>query len=99
MQPGAAPGRQQQYQRYLRQIALPQIGPDGQDRLAATTIAVAGEAEGDLAVEIAARYLAAGGGGRPPLRLPPAPPPLPGAAAARPPPPPLPPPPRPPPPP
>jgi len=79
MQPGAAPGRQQQYQRYLRQIALPQIGPDGQDRLAATTIAVAGEAEGDLAVEIAARYLAAGGVGRLRLIGPPA---APGLSAA-----------------
>ncbi|HET6149588.1 MAG TPA: hypothetical protein VFH68_18770 [Polyangia bacterium] len=60
MQPGAA-------QRYLRQIALPEVGPDGQERLAAATVAVAGETGGDLAVEIAARYLAAGGVGA--LRL------------------------------
>ena len=60
MQPGAA-------HRYLRQIALPEVGPDGQERLAAATVAVAGEAAGDLAVEIAARYLAAGGIGA--LRL------------------------------
>jgi hypothetical protein len=48
-------------QRYLRQIALPEIGPDGQARLAAATVAVAGEMSGDLAAEIAARYLAAAG--------------------------------------
>jgi hypothetical protein len=60
MQPGAAPGY---HLRYLRQIALPEVGPDGQERLAAATIAVAGERDGDLAAEIAARYLAAGGVG------------------------------------
>jgi hypothetical protein len=60
MHPGAAPSY---HLRYLRQIALPEVGPDGQDRLAATTIAVASEAEGDLACEIAARYLVAGGVG------------------------------------
>ena len=56
MQPGAA-------QRYLRQIALPEVGPEGQERLATATVAVAGQAGGDLATEIAARYLAAAGVG------------------------------------
>jgi adenylyltransferase/sulfurtransferase len=54
-------------QRYLRQIALPEIGPAGQDRLAAATVVVAGEAAGDLVAEVAARYLAAAGVGT--LRL------------------------------
>ena len=51
--------------RYLRQIALPEIGPDGQQRLGAAVIAVAepGDGEGDLAAEVAARYLAAAGVG------------------------------------
>jgi hypothetical protein len=62
-------------QRYLRQIALPEVGPDGQQRLAAATVAVASASgeqdrendDEDLAAEVAARYLAAGGVGR--LRL------------------------------
>jgi len=59
MQPGAA-------QRYLRQIALPEVGPEGQERLAAATVAtvaVPGQTGGDLGTEIAARYLAAAGVG------------------------------------
>jgi len=56
MQPGAA-------HRYLRQIALPEVGPEGQERLAAASVAVAGQSDGDLAAEIAARYLAAAGVG------------------------------------
>ena len=64
MPSGATPNY---HQRYLRQIALPEVGPDGQERLAAATIAVAGDSDGDLAAEIAARYLAAGGVGT--LRL------------------------------
>ncbi len=60
MEPDAA-------QRYLRQIALPEIGPDGQARIAAAVVAVAAEAEGDLTAEVVARYLAAGGVGT--LRL------------------------------
>ena len=55
MQPGVA-------QRYLRQIALPEIGPDGQQRINDATVAIAAEGD-DLAAEIAARYLAAAGVG------------------------------------
>jgi hypothetical protein len=47
-------------QRFARQIALPQIGPDGQARICAARVLVAG---GDLAAETAARYLKAGGVG------------------------------------
>lgn len=47
--------------RYARQIALPEIGPDGQERLLAARVAVVG---GDLTAAIAARYLAAAGVGR-----------------------------------
>lgn len=60
MEPDAA-------QRYLRQIALPEIGPDGQQRIAAAVVAVAAESEDDLIAEVAARYLAAAGVGT--LRL------------------------------
>ena len=62
-------------QRYLRQIALPEIGPDGQQRIAAAVVAVAAESEDDLIAEVAARYLAAAGVGT--LRL------VGGTAAAR----------------
>jgi len=51
-------------QRYARQIALPQVGPDGQARFCAACVAVVGA---DLTAEIAARYLAAAGVAR--LRL------------------------------
>jgi len=51
-------------QRQLRQIALPEIGPTGQERLAAARVAIAGD---DLLGEVAARYLAAAGVGT--LRL------------------------------
>ena len=54
-------------QRYLRQIALPEIGPDGQQRINDATVAIAAEREDDLVAEVAARYLAAAGVGR--LRL------------------------------
>jgi hypothetical protein len=59
-------------QRYLRQIALPEVGPAGQERLAAATVALAGQRRRDedgpdVVVEIAARYLAAAGVGS--LRL------------------------------
>lgn len=47
-------------QRYARQIALPEIGPEGQRRLAAARVVVAG---GDAAATTAARYLAAAGVG------------------------------------
>ena len=50
-------------QRYLRQIGLPEIGPDGQQRLAAAVVAVASEDGDDVSAEIAARYLAAAGVG------------------------------------
>ena len=50
-------------QRYLRQIALPEIGPEGQQRLATAVIAVASEHDDDVATETAARYLAAAGVG------------------------------------
>jgi hypothetical protein len=46
--------------RFARQIALPQIGPDGQARICAARVLVIG---GDLAAETAARYLEAGGVG------------------------------------
>jgi hypothetical protein len=48
--------------RFSRQIALPEIGPDGQSRLGDACVAVVGRA-GDLTAEIAARYLAAAGVG------------------------------------
>jgi adenylyltransferase/sulfurtransferase len=51
-------------QRFARHIALPEIGPDGQQRLIAARVVVAG---GDGAAETAARYLAAAGVGA--LRL------------------------------
>ena len=51
-------------QRLARQIALPEIGVDGQARLGAARVAVVG---GDLTAELGARYLAAAGIGR--LRL------------------------------
>jgi len=64
MDPGAA-------QRYLRQIALPEIGPDGQQRINDATVAIAAErmddATGDMVAEVVARYLAAAGAGK--LRL------------------------------
>jgi molybdopterin/thiamine biosynthesis adenylyltransferase len=58
-------------QRYLRQIALPEVGPDGQERLSDALVALAGprlrRPGGDPIVEVAARYLAAAGVGK--LRL------------------------------
>jgi hypothetical protein len=47
-------------QRFARQIALPQIGPDGQTRIAAARVLVLG---GDRAAETAAEYLEAAGVG------------------------------------
>ncbi|HET6282919.1 MAG TPA: hypothetical protein VFH73_18305 [Polyangia bacterium] len=47
-------------QRFARQITLPEIGPDGQQRLAVARVVVAG---GDAAAETATRYLAAAGVG------------------------------------
>jgi hypothetical protein len=46
--------------RYGRQIALPEIGPDGQERICRARVVVAGA---DLAAEIAATYLRAAGVG------------------------------------
>jgi hypothetical protein len=46
--------------RFGRQIALSQVGPDGQDRICRARVVVAG---GDLAAEVAARYLRAAGVG------------------------------------
>jgi len=54
-------------QRYLRQIALPEIGPDGQQRINDATVAIAAEQADDLLAEVLARYLAAAGVGK--LRL------------------------------
>jgi hypothetical protein len=48
-------------QRYLRQIALPEIGTDGQQRINDATVAIAAAGEDDLVAEVAARYLAAAG--------------------------------------
>jgi hypothetical protein len=50
--------------RFARQLALPQLGPEGQARLGAARVALVGR---DLAAETAARYLAAAGVGT--LRL------------------------------
>jgi adenylyltransferase/sulfurtransferase len=50
--------------RFARQLALPEVGPDGQERLVAARAAVVGDG---LAAETAARYLAAAGVGA--LRL------------------------------
>jgi hypothetical protein len=50
--------------RFARQLALPEIGPAGQERLGAARVAIVG---GGLAAETAARYLAAAGVGA--LRL------------------------------
>jgi hypothetical protein len=47
-------------QRFARQIALPEIGPDGQARLGVARVAVIGD---DLTAELGARYLAAAGVG------------------------------------
>jgi len=47
-------------ERFARQIALPEIGPDGQARLGAARVAVIG---GDLAAATAASYLRAAGVG------------------------------------
>jgi hypothetical protein len=47
--------------RYARQIALPEVGPDGQARICAARVAVVGN---DLAAETAATYLRAAGVGR-----------------------------------
>jgi hypothetical protein len=47
-------------QRYARQITLPEIGADGQERICRARVVVAG---GDLAAETAARYLEAAGVG------------------------------------
>jgi len=46
--------------RFARQLALPALGPAGQERLAAARVAIVG---GGLAAETAARYLAAAGVG------------------------------------
>jgi hypothetical protein len=46
--------------RYARQIALAEVGPDGQARICGARVAVVGE---DLAAEIAATYLRAAGVG------------------------------------
>jgi hypothetical protein len=46
--------------RFARQIALPEVGPDGQARICAARVLVTG---GDLAAATAARYLEAGGVG------------------------------------
>jgi hypothetical protein len=48
--------------RYARQIALPEVGPEGQARLAAAAVVVVGA--GDAAARVAAEYLRAGGVGR-----------------------------------
>jgi hypothetical protein len=58
--------------RFARQLALPEVGPAGQERLGAARAAIVGDA---LAAEIVARYLAAAGVGA--LRL------IGGGAAAR----------------
>jgi len=50
--------------RFARQLALPELGPAGQERLGASRVAIVGR---DLAAETAARYLAAAGVGT--LRL------------------------------
>jgi hypothetical protein len=47
--------------RYARQIALPEIGPDGQARIAAARVVIVG---GDAAARAAADYLRGGGVGR-----------------------------------
>jgi hypothetical protein len=46
--------------RFARHISLPEIGLEGQQRLAAARVLIAGD---DLAAEVAARYLAASGVG------------------------------------
>jgi hypothetical protein len=50
-----------QTRRYARQIALPEIGGEGQQRLLDATVALVGD---DLATRTAAEYLAAAGVGR-----------------------------------
>jgi hypothetical protein len=63
----AAPGAREtmplsldQTRRYARQIALPELGTEGQERIAAATAVVVGE---DLAARTAAEYLGAAGVG------------------------------------
>jgi hypothetical protein len=46
--------------RFARQIALPEIGPEGQERICGARVVVAG---GDLTAEVAALYLRAAGAG------------------------------------
>ena len=46
--------------RFARQIALPEIGPEGQERICGARVLVAG---GDLTAEVAALYLRAAGAG------------------------------------
>jgi len=50
-----------QVQRFARQIALPEVGPDGQTRIGAARVLVTG---GGLVAETAASYLTAGGIGQ-----------------------------------
>ena len=52
--------RRRGHRRYARQIALPEIGPEGQARICAARVAVVGA---DLAAETAALYLRAAGVG------------------------------------
>jgi molybdopterin/thiamine biosynthesis adenylyltransferase len=56
-----------QARRFARQLALPEIGPAGQERLARARVAIVGRDRDDLVAETAARSLAAAGVGT--LRL------------------------------
>ncbi|AUX24659.1 thiamine biosynthesis protein ThiF [Sorangium cellulosum] len=49
--------------RYLRQVLLAEIGPEGQARLGAATARVLGEGAAPLAHEVAARYARGAGFG------------------------------------
>ncbi len=56
-----------QARRFARQLALPEVGPAGQERLLRARVAIVGRDVGDLVSETAARALAAAGVGT--LRL------------------------------
>ena len=60
----------EQTQRYARQIALPEVGPDGQARIGAARVVII--SDGDAAARAAADYLRAGGVGSVDLMTPPA---------------------------
>jgi hypothetical protein len=62
----------EQTRRFARQIALPEVGVDGQNRIAAAAVGLVSAQDADPAGEIAAEYLTAAGTGRVERLAPPA---------------------------